>query len=449
MHYGVDLSSNNSHPINYAEAVADLKARGGGDQPFVIVKATQGTTYVNPDFQEDIQGFHTAGAAYSAYLMDQGNADPATEETVFHRMAGAIPQWNDDELPMGNNAYAQHCSALVVQNPAAGDYLNQSEENAGFPPGAGYWEANPNGIPGKTNKPALVHQYGIGPVAGVGDADLDVWLGPEEMWQKMFANVLNPTPPPNPMLTGCVAVLVDPKGRGYWLVQADGGVFTHPQVGLPFFGSAAGMPKGGPVVGGAATPDGAGYWLCTSIGEVFAYGSAGKFGGAQGQHLNKPVVGMAASPDGNGYILAAGDGGVFTFGDVPFEGSAGAVHLNQPVVGIAITPDGKGYALAAGDGGIFTFGDQPFEGSAGGTPLNKPVVGISASPDGKGYWLAAADGGVFTFGDSPYFGSTGGVRLNQPVVGISRDPSGKGYYLVAADGGIFTFGDAQFFGAGQ
>ena len=210
-----------------------------------------------------------------------------------------------------------------------------------------------------------------------------------------------------------------------------------------FYGSTAGMHLNQPVVGMAATPDGGGYWLVAADGGVFSFGDARFFGSAAGMHLNQPIVGMAATPDGGGYWLVAADGGVFSFGDAAFFGSAAGMHLNQPVVGLAATPDGGGYWLAAADGGVFSFGDARFFGSTAGMHLNQPVVGMAATPDGGGYWLVAKDGGIFFFGDAAFFGSAAGIHLNQPVVGLAAS-AGSGYRLVASDGGIFDYGSAPF-----
>ncbi len=219
------------------------------------------------------------------------------------------------------------------------------------------------------------------------------------------------------------------------------------------FGAAAAVPGtaltglAAPVVGTAATPGGLGYWVVAADGGVFTYGDAAFEGSTGGIHLNAPVVGMAATPTGRGYWLVAADGGVFAFGDAPFEGSMGGTVLNQPVVGMAATPTGRGYWLVAADGGVFAFGDAPFEGSMGGTVLNQPVVGMAATPTDPGYWLVASDGGIFSFGDAPFEGSMGGTPLNQPVVGMAASPDGLGYWMAAADGGVFTFGDAPFEGS--
>jgi hypothetical protein len=203
-----------------------------------------------------------------------------------------------------------------------------------------------------------------------------------------------------------------------------------------------------PIVGIARTPDGGGYWLVAADGGIFTFGDA-RFAGSLGNlTLNAPIVGMAATPDGGGYWLVAADGGIFTFGDAAFYGSTGAETLNQPIVGMAPTSTGRGYLLVAADGGIFTFGDARFAGSLGNLTLNAPIVGMAATPDGGGYWLVAADGGVFTFGDARFEGSLGRLVLNAPIVGIAPTADGAGYWLVAADGGVFTFGDAPFYGSG-
>ena len=123
--------------------------------------------------------------------MDEGDADPATRQAVFRRIAGPLPQFDDDELPNGNRAYASHCAQLVSQNPAALVYLNQDQEDHGFPTGAALWEANYNDLPGVTHKPALIHQYtDKGTVEGiVGTVDVDAFLGTEAQFAALFANV--------------------------------------------------------------------------------------------------------------------------------------------------------------------------------------------------------------------------------------------------------------------
>ncbi len=232
---------------------------------------------------------------------------------------------------------------------------------------------------------------------------------------------------------------------GYWLMAADGGVFTFGDA--EFKGSAGSLRLDQPIVGAAIPDSGRGYWLVAADGGIFAFGEAAFAGSTGGQRLNRPIVGMAATPSGAGYWLVASDGGIFAFGDAAFYGSTGGIALNSPIVGMARTPSGKGYWLVARDGGIFAFGDAEFFGSTGGTILNQPIVTMAATPTGLGYWMAAADGGMFSFGDAAFLGSTGGIKLNKPIVGMTPTGLGDGYWLVASDGGIFSFGDATFYGS--
>ncbi len=232
---------------------------------------------------------------------------------------------------------------------------------------------------------------------------------------------------------------------GYWLMAADGGVFTYGEA--EFHGSAGGLELIKPVVGAAVPDHGRGYWMVASDGGVFSFGDVAFFGSTGGHRLSRPIVGMAPTPSGDGYWLVASDGGIFSFGDAGFFGSTGDIALNSPIVGMAATPTGRGYWLVARDGGIFAFGDAAFFGSTGDIKLNQPIVTMAATPSGAGYWLAAADGGMFNFGDAAFLGSTGSMKLNRPVVGMAPTGLGDGYWLVASDGGIFSFGDAAFYGS--
>jgi Beta-lactamase enzyme family len=256
------------------------------------------------------------------------------------------------------------------------------------------------------------------------------------------------------MLVGCSV-----GAPGTMAVASTHAMTGHVEAGIPgpnsvtAFGAAAAVPGtmleglASPVVGMAPTPDGRGYWVVAADGGIFSFGKAAFEGSTGGIHLNAPIVGMAPTPDGGGYWLVASDGGVFGFGDAVFSGSMGGRPLNQPIVGMAATPTGHGYWLVASDGGIFAFGDALFLGSMGGMPLNEPMVGIAATSSGHGYWMTASDGGIFTFGDAPFEGSLGGTPLNAPVAGIAASSGGHGYWLVAADGGVFSYGDAPFEGS--
>jgi hypothetical protein len=73
-------------------------------------------------------------------------------------------------------------------------------------------------------------------------------------------------------------------------VAAAGGIFSFD---APFYGSTGGITLNQPIVGMQPTPDGHGYWLVAADGGVFSFGDARFLGSTGGIHLNKPVVGMS------------------------------------------------------------------------------------------------------------------------------------------------------------
>ena len=154
------------------------------------------------------------------------------------------------------------------------------------------------------------------------------------------------------------------------------------------------QPAGG---GHGATPDGKGYWLVAADGGIFSFGDA-KFYGSTGNIAPQPAGGGDGRrpPTGSGYWLVAADGGIFTFGDAKFYGSTGGMRSTSRWWGWPPTPDGGGYWLVAADGGIFGFGDAQFHGSTGCTAPQLAGRGDGPDPRRWGYWLVAADGGIFS-----------------------------------------------------
>ncbi|HUP69126.1 MAG TPA: hypothetical protein VM142_04850 [Acidimicrobiales bacterium] len=243
------------------------------------------------------------------------------------------------------------------------------------------------------------------------------------------------------------AKAVPAAGAGYWVLAADGGVFSFGAA--RFHGSTGAIKLNKPIVGMAATPAGDGYWLVATDGGVFAFGAASFHGSTGAIKLNKPIVAMAPTPSGKGYWLVASDGGVFAFGDATFLGSTGAISLNKPIVAMSATPAGAGYRLIATDGGVFAFGDALFAGSTPGLGITTTIVSAATTPTGAGYWMLAADGGVFNFGDATFKGSAPGTGLCRWPAGIRlvATATGAGYWVQGGDGQILTFGDAPWHGS--
>jgi hypothetical protein len=252
-----------------------------------------------------------------------------------------------------------------------------------------------------------------------------------------------------------VGMATTPDGKGYWLAQADGGVYSYGDAAfhgaLPAGPGGLSLTPAAPISAIAATPDGGGYWLVGQDGGVFAFGDAAFYGSLPGSGIRPygVVVGIAPTSDGHGYWLLGADGGVFAFGDAAFYG---APTNGVAVTALLATPDGKGYlALPANGDAPLTEGDAtvPAGRAAGPMPLDALVSGGAITSDAQGLWEVSTDGGVYTFGDAGFYGSLPGLGIAPaaPVVGMTRTPDGGGYWLVGADGGVFTFGDAPFYGS--
>src|SRR3546814_14401926 len=95
----------------------------------------------------------------------------------------------------------------------------------------------------------------------------------------------------------------------------------------------------------APTPTGIGYWLVAADGGIFTFGDARFHGSIGAMKLNQPIVGMAPTPTGSGYWLVAADGGIFTFGEARFRGSSGGHARPHPIVAMQADDSGRGYWL--------------------------------------------------------------------------------------------------------
>jgi hypothetical protein len=223
--------------------------------------------------------------------------------------------------------------------------------------GQGYWILNAYS--------GVVYPYGDAVSYGE-PADTAAYSGSRELW---------PT---------SIDVVRGPNGGGYWILELGlsglGSVQAFGDAGN--YGDEVTVARATGIVGVpvamASTADGKGYWIVDSDGGVFSFGDAAFYGSMGGRKLAAPVVSMAATPDGKGYWLAAADGGVFAFGDAAFGGSMAGTRLVGPIAGIAANPLGPGYWLAAADGGVFAFGGAPYLGSVSTMSLARPIVAIAA-----------------------------------------------------------------------
>jgi len=79
------------------------------------------------------------------------------------------------------------------------------------------------------------------------------------------------------------------------------------------------MTLNAPVIGMASTSDGRGYWLVAADGGVFTFGDS-VFHGSGADNNDPDFVSIVATGDGGGYWLINLDGGIESFGDAPDVG---------------------------------------------------------------------------------------------------------------------------------
>lgn len=246
-----------------------------------------------------------------------------------------------------------------------------------------------------------------------------------------------------PGAVGPVARSATVTRPGYWVAHQDGGVTP---VDAPVYGDLRGVALNRAIVGTAGTPDGRGYWLVAADGGIFSFGDAAFLGSTGAIRLNRPIVGMASTPNGGGYWLVASDGGVFDYGDAPFRGSLGDTVQPTRIVGIADGPATGGYWMVAANGAIFPFG-VPFEGSAVGTSAS-PAVGMATTVDGKAPPVAIDDAYTAQTG-VPLAVEAPGVLSNDATNGgalTASTPAQHGTVTVAADGGFVYTSVAGYVG---
>jgi len=81
--------------------------------------------------------------------------------------------------------------------------------------------------------------------------------------------------------------------------------------------SGSGLNVAAPIVGMAATPDGGGYWLVAADGGIFSFGRATFHGSPAGSLTRQHGVALARTNDGGGYWITTTNGAVVADGDAP------------------------------------------------------------------------------------------------------------------------------------
>jgi hypothetical protein len=134
-----------------------------------------------------------------------------------------------------------------------------------------------------------------------------------------------------------------------------------------------------PIVGMAATPDGRGYWLVAADGGIFTFGDAGFYGSLGGLTPQRSRGGHGGHARRPGLLAGGRRRRRLRLRRRPVLRLHGGPVLNRPVVGMATTPDGLGYWLVASDGGhLHSAVTPPSVAPRVGTQLNQPAVGMAS-----------------------------------------------------------------------
>ena len=164
---------------------------------------------------------------------------------------------------------------------------------------------------------------------------------------------------------------VSPSGLGYWLLGDEGGVFAYGDA--RFHGSIQAIVNNvvgagtlavdwldSPIVAMAGTSTGNGYWLVGADGGIFTFGDAAFLGSIPGvlppgASLDAPIIDIVSAAAG--HLLIGADGGTFSFGAVGFHGSVPAEGgTNGVVVAADLASDRSGYAVVEAGGVVHPFG---------------------------------------------------------------------------------------------
>ena len=212
---------------------------------------------------------------------------------------------------------------------------------------------------------------------------------------------------------------------GYWLVASDGGIFAFgnasyygsiPGIGLAPAGSANPKRLNAPIVGMVPSSDGGGYFMVAADGGVFTFGDAKFAGSCPGiGGCSGAAVDVMPDASGNGYWLVTTTGHVYAFGDAVNYGAPGPQSV--PVTSAVRTTDGDGYWILFSNGTVNAYGDAAnLGGPVGAAGGFNPATAIFTTSDGGGYWVASANGSVYNYGDAPNLGSMAGQHLNGSII---------------------------------
>ncbi len=181
----VDLSSNNGHPVDY-QAAKDAGVEAA------IIKATEGTGYVNPYFTTDVDGFRSVGVPVIAYHF-ASFGDPAAEAAHFVAVAGPLARVLDSETNSDAGWQNRFLAALNLAADQEMDYGSASTLPNGVR--ALLWPASYGRNPGRGDAWQYTDALQVAGIPGLVDASM--WTGSTADFDALFS-ITPPVPPAGP-----------------------------------------------------------------------------------------------------------------------------------------------------------------------------------------------------------------------------------------------------------
>ncbi len=172
-------------------------------------------------------------------------------------------------------------------------------------------------------------------------------------------------------------------------------------------------------------PTGKGLWVVDTDGKVWTVGDAQSHGDVAGQvkktkkHPKFLPIGIQSSPSGNGYLIVLNTGDVYAFGDATsrFFGSSGGKAPDDSFftgfdVSRDVSGDIDGYWMITVKGKVLRYGAAPELGDA---PGGREVQDIASSFDGRSYaWVDADDTPELESGPADVTIAGNGLALTAP-----------------------------------
>lgn len=204
MHFGIDVASfqhvePSNLPIDWELARQDLSARGGADQPFVLIKLSEGDSYVNPFAisgplnplpTSDFDGAKNAGFAIAFYHFVHASVSADAQLALIKRYlpsgCGIFLDLEDLGLDGRTKADAFAVAEAMINDPVVlGIYVNDDWFSA-TPESLkikNLWLADPSNL--FLTVPRQITQIASGGVAGV-PTTVDVNTASDLAWAQTY-----------------------------------------------------------------------------------------------------------------------------------------------------------------------------------------------------------------------------------------------------------------------